>query len=231
MGRAGACRGHNRCLRVACRLAQPYNSKRQFKIDSDAIHLHPRTDRSARLLRGGGRRAGAGRWLFLPERLPDFSGNWRVSKVWPMPSCVASFSGGSRPTSNRPCSRTSWRGPTAISAIRRWPPWSSSAKTSLCSSSFTGRRSRSRILRCNCWATSTNSNARARQTLNVLGATSGDTGAAAIHGLLGKPGVAIFILYPDGRIAPLQERQMPAPGRRMFLRSPSMARLTMRRRL
>ena len=48
--------------------------------------------------------------------------------------------------------------------------------------------------------------------LNVLGATSGDTGAAAIHGLLGKPDVAIFILYPDGRIAPLQERQMACTG-------------------
>ena len=46
------------------------------------------------------------------------------------------------------------------------------------------------------------------QSINVLGATSGDTGAAAIHGLLDKPGTAIFILYPDGRVAPLQERQM-----------------------
>ena len=53
---------------------------------------------------------------------------------------------------------------------------------------------------------------RRGETLNVLGATSGDTGAAAIHGLLGKPGVAIFILYPDGRIAPLQERQMACTG-------------------
>ncbi len=50
------------------------------------------------------------------------------------------------------------------------------------------------------------------ETLNVLGATSGDTGAAAIQGLLGKPGVALFILYPDGRIAPLQERQMACTG-------------------
>lgn len=50
------------------------------------------------------------------------------------------------------------------------------------------------------------------QTINVLGATSGDTGAAAIHGLLGKPGVAIFILYPDGRVSPLQERQMTCTG-------------------
>ncbi|MEO7414198.1 MAG: threonine synthase [Opitutaceae bacterium] len=50
------------------------------------------------------------------------------------------------------------------------------------------------------------------QTINVLGATSGDTGAAAIHGLLGKPGTAIFILYPDGRVSPLQERQMTCTG-------------------
>lgn len=50
------------------------------------------------------------------------------------------------------------------------------------------------------------------QTINVLGATSGDTGSAAIHGLLGKPGVAIFILYPDGRTSPLQERQMACTG-------------------
>ena len=51
-----------------------------------------------------------------------------------------------------------------------------------------------------------------RETINVLGATSGDTGAAAIHGLLGKPGTAIFILYPDGRVSPLQERQMACTG-------------------
>lgn len=50
------------------------------------------------------------------------------------------------------------------------------------------------------------------ESINVLGATSGDTGAAAIHGLLGKPGVAIFILYPDGRVSPLQERQMTCTG-------------------
>jgi len=47
---------------------------------------------------------------------------------------------------------------------------------------------------------------------NVLGATSGDTGSAAINGLLGKKGVRIFILYPDGRISPLQERQMACTG-------------------
>ncbi|HEY4988510.1 MAG TPA: threonine synthase [Opitutaceae bacterium] len=50
------------------------------------------------------------------------------------------------------------------------------------------------------------------ETINVLGATSGDTGAAAIHGLMGRGGVAIFILYPDGRVSPLQERQMACTG-------------------
>ena len=50
------------------------------------------------------------------------------------------------------------------------------------------------------------------ESINVLGATSGDTGAAAIHGLLGRPGTAIFILYPNGRVSPLQERQMTCTG-------------------
>ncbi len=50
------------------------------------------------------------------------------------------------------------------------------------------------------------------ETINVLGATSGDTGSAAIHGLLGKPGTAIFIAYPEGRTSPLQERQMACTG-------------------
>lgn len=54
--------------------------------------------------------------------------------------------------------------------------------------------------------------AQRKESINVLGATSGDTGAAAIHGLLGKPGTAIFILYPNGRVSPLQERQMACTG-------------------
>ncbi|MDI1247280.1 MAG: threonine synthase [Lacunisphaera sp.] len=54
--------------------------------------------------------------------------------------------------------------------------------------------------------------AKSGQGINVLGATSGDTGAAAIHGLLGKPHTASFILYPDGRVSPLQERQMTCTG-------------------
>ena len=44
--------------------------------------------------------------------------------------------------------------------------------------------------------------------LAVLGATSGDTGSAAIYGLRGKHGVDCIILFPDGRVSEIQERQM-----------------------
>ena len=53
---------------------------------------------------------------------------------------------------------------------------------------------------------------RSGKRLAVLGATSGDTGSAAIHGCMGQEGITIFILYPDGRVAPLQERQMACTG-------------------
>jgi threonine synthase len=53
---------------------------------------------------------------------------------------------------------------------------------------------------------------RSGQNLTILGATSGDTGAAAISGLLGKRGVTVFILYPKGKVSPLQERQMTCTG-------------------
>lgn len=44
--------------------------------------------------------------------------------------------------------------------------------------------------------------------LTIVGATSGDTGAAAIHALRGREGVEVFILFPKGRISPMQELQM-----------------------
>ncbi len=50
--------------------------------------------------------------------------------------------------------------------------------------------------------------ARQGGRLNILGATSGDTGSAAIYGVRGKDGIDIFILHPKGRVSPVQERQM-----------------------
>lgn len=47
-----------------------------------------------------------------------------------------------------------------------------------------------------------------RERLNVIGATSGDTGSAAIAGVLGKSRIAIFVMYPQGRTSALQELQM-----------------------
>jgi len=44
--------------------------------------------------------------------------------------------------------------------------------------------------------------------LNIVGATSGDTGSAAIAGVRGKDRIHIFILHPQGRVSPIQERQM-----------------------
>lgn len=49
-------------------------------------------------------------------------------------------------------------------------------------------------------------------SITVLGATSGDTGSAAIHGLMNLPGIRLFILYPIKGVAPLQERQMACTG-------------------
>ena len=44
--------------------------------------------------------------------------------------------------------------------------------------------------------------------LNILCATSGDTGSAAIAGVRERANIGIFVLYPDGRTSPLQARQM-----------------------
>ena len=44
--------------------------------------------------------------------------------------------------------------------------------------------------------------------LNILGATSGDTGSAAIYGVRGQKRIDIFILHPYQRVSPIQERQM-----------------------
>jgi threonine synthase len=44
--------------------------------------------------------------------------------------------------------------------------------------------------------------------LTIVGATSGDTGSAAIHAVAGREQVEIFMLHPEGRISDVQRRQM-----------------------
>lgn len=46
------------------------------------------------------------------------------------------------------------------------------------------------------------------QQVTVIGATSGDTGSAAIDALAGRAGVDVFMLHPKGRVSEVQRRQM-----------------------
>ena len=50
--------------------------------------------------------------------------------------------------------------------------------------------------------------ARERRQINILGATSGDTGSSAEYALRGKRGVNVFMLSPHGRMSPFQVAQM-----------------------
>ncbi|MDR3276824.1 MAG: threonine synthase [Treponema sp.] len=48
--------------------------------------------------------------------------------------------------------------------------------------------------------------------LHILVATSGDTGGAVAGGFFGVPGIVVTVLYPRGRVSPLQERQIAGLG-------------------
>lgn len=50
--------------------------------------------------------------------------------------------------------------------------------------------------------------ARRGEELNILGATSGDTGSAAEYAMRGKKGVRVFMTSPQGRMSPFQQAQM-----------------------
>ena len=50
--------------------------------------------------------------------------------------------------------------------------------------------------------------ARRGEELNILGATSGDTGSAAEYAMKGKKGVRVFMTSPHGRMSPFQQAQM-----------------------
>lgn len=50
--------------------------------------------------------------------------------------------------------------------------------------------------------------AESGEKMNIVGATSGDTGSAAIQGVRGKKRINIFIMHPHKRVSPIQELQM-----------------------
>ncbi|MDE6027588.1 MAG: threonine synthase, partial [Muribaculaceae bacterium] len=51
------------------------------------------------------------------------------------------------------------------------------------------------------------------RTVNVLVATSGDTGSAVANGFLGVAGVRVFVLYPKGKVSRIQEAQFTTLGK------------------
>lgn len=54
------------------------------------------------------------------------------------------------------------------------------------------------------------------QPITILAATSGDTGSAVAHGFYGVDNVRVVILYPDGKVSPLQEAQMTTLGGNIY---------------
>ena len=53
----------------------------------------------------------------------------------------------------------------------------------------------------------------AKGEVNVLVATSGDTGSAVANGFLGVDGIHVYVLYPKGKVSPIQECQFTTLGR------------------
>ena len=59
---------------------------------------------------------------------------------------------------------------------------------------------------------------RSGKRVCIVGATSGDTGSAAIEAFRGLEAVDVFILYPHGRVSEVQRRQMSTPSERQCAR-------------
>ena len=52
-----------------------------------------------------------------------------------------------------------------------------------------------------------------KKEVNVLVATSGDTGSAVANGFLGVEGIHVYVLYPKGKVSEIQEKQFTTLGR------------------
>jgi threonine synthase len=72
-----------------------------------------------------------------------------------------------------------------------------------------GARFMARLLR---YFTQSNRNTQ-KNPINVLVATSGDTGSAVANGFLGVEGIHVYVLYPKGKVSPIQECQFTTLGK------------------
>ena len=59
----------------------------------------------------------------------------------------------------------------------------------------------------------TSSSSSTKNLINVLVATSGDTGSAVANGFLGVEGIHVYVLYPKGKVSPIQECQFTTLGK------------------
>lgn len=55
--------------------------------------------------------------------------------------------------------------------------------------------------------------AQVKREIVILVATSGDTGSAVANGFLGAPGIRVVVLYPEGKVSDIQEKQFTTLGR------------------
>ena len=79
-----------------------------------------------------------------------------------------------------------------------------------------GARFMARLLRYFTGSSSTSSTSLTSPTnnlINVLVATSGDTGSAVANGFLGVEGIHVYVLYPKGKVSPIQECQFTTLGK------------------
>ena len=60
---------------------------------------------------------------------------------------------------------------------------------------------------------SSKQNSNSKSEVNVLVATSGDTGSAVANGFLGVDGIHVYVLYPKGKVSPIQECQFTTLGK------------------
>ena len=73
-----------------------------------------------------------------------------------------------------------------------------------------GARFMARLLR---YFTSMTNDTSSTNLVNVLVATSGDTGSAVANGFLGVEGIHVYVLYPKGKVSPIQECQFTTLGK------------------